>query len=180
MNNQGFVMNNNMNMLQMNQMYPMMMNNNISMDEQNTNRLKFLLGDIQQYLYFIMNDVNEIENILNNMKNSGLDKNPNYMMFKNQVNQIMNNFNNLNQNQKISLIFRYSSAKDDDQFKKMTIECDPNEFVKDVIKRFRELINDINTNMKFIFNAKDLNKELTIAEAGLTNNCNIFVIRAKI
>jgi hypothetical protein len=179
--NQGFGMNNNMY-----QMNPIMMNNNMSKEEQNTTRLKYLLGNIQQNLSFIMNDVNEIETILNNMKSSGLDNNPNFMMLQNQFNQIMNNMNsinnmnnmnNMNQNTKIDLIFRLSEAKDDDTLKEIIIHCDKNEFIKDVTQRYREVINDFNKNIKFIFNARNLNLELTVAESGLLNNSNIFVVR---
>ena len=179
--NQGFGMNNNMY-----QMNPMMMNNNMSMEEQNTTRLKYLLGNIQQNLTFIMNDVNEIETILNNMKKAGLDNNPNFMSLQNQFNQIMNNMNsinnmnNMNQNSQIDVIFRLSSAKDDEPLKKMVIHCDKNELVKDVIQRYREIINDLNSNLKFIFNARNLNLEKTVAESGLLNNSNIFVVPVKI
>ena len=62
------------------------------------NRLKYLLGNVQQNLFYIMNDINEIETILNSMKNEGLQNNQNFFSFRNQFNNMFNNFNNININ----------------------------------------------------------------------------------
>ena len=52
--NQDMNMNMNMNMCSMNPM-------NMNPEEQNINRLKFLLGNIQTNLYNVMNDINEVD-----------------------------------------------------------------------------------------------------------------------
>ena len=71
----------------------------------------------------------------------------------------------------ISVIFRYSSTN----MPPILIQCFPNEKVSDVIKKFRLKSGNYSKSLKFIFNAIKLNQVLTVAEAGLTNNCNIFV-----
>ena len=56
----------------------------------NLYRLKYLLGNIQQNLNFIMNDINEIGTILSSMKNEELDSNPNLFSFKANFNKYVN------------------------------------------------------------------------------------------
>ena len=185
MNNNMMNMNNNMmgmnnNMMYMNNMnpgmnmYPMMNNNmNFGMNnpsDPNLYRLKYLLGNIQQNLNFIMNDINEIGTILSSMKNEELDSNPNLFSFKANLNKYVNIFNNINQTNKISIIFRTGNSKP------TMLECEQNEIVENVIKRFREASNNRDENLKFIFNARNINQKLTVAEAGLTHNANIYVV----
>ena len=179
MNNYG--MNPGMNMFPMNPMNQMMNNNNMNIEDQNLFRLKYLLGNVQQNLLLIMNDINEIETILTSMKNEGLDNNPNFFNFRNQFNQMLsfnNNFNNnimMNENYKITVIFRKSGAPEKQP--PTMIECYTNEKVKDVIQRYKIKALDNNDRLKFIFNAKNLNPESTVAEIGLSNNSNIFVVK---
>ena len=60
----------------------------------------------------------------------------------------------------------------------ISIQCDLSEKVSDVILRFRIKSGLLNSyGEKFIYNAKNLNNNLTIEENGLTNNCMIFVIK---
>ena len=56
------------------------------------------------------------------------------------------------------------------------IQCQLNERVSDLIQRYRTKSGDRDPSKKFIFNAKNLNQSLTIEEAGITNNGNIFVV----
>ena len=48
--------------------------------------------------------------------------------------------------------------------------------ISDIIQKYREKSSNYDDNLKFIFNAKGLHNSLTAAEAGLTNNANIFVV----
>jgi hypothetical protein len=190
MNNMG-MNNNNNNLLNINRVHSthnmnMNMNNNnmFNMNTMNNNmnfgmnnpsdpnlyRLKYLLGNIQQNLNFIMNDINEIGTILSSMKNEELDSNPNLFSFKANLNKYVNFFNNINQTNKISIIFRTGNSKP------TMLECEQNEIVENVIKRFREASNNRDENLKFIFNARNINQKLTVAEAGLTHNANIYVV----
>ena len=56
------------------------------------------------------------------------------------------------------------------------IQCQLNERVSDLIQRYRTKSGDRDPSKKFIFNAKNLNQSLTIEQAGITNNGNIFVV----
>ena len=60
--------------------------------------------------------------------------------------------------------------------KKVEVQCTLNDKVEDVINKYRSKANDYNKNEKFIFNAKRLNLELSVSEAGLLNNSKIFVM----
>jgi len=55
----------------------------------------------------------------------------------------------------------------------------PNEFVSDLIERFRDFSGNKSKNIKFIFNCMPINQKLlqTCEELGLTNNANIFLVR---
>jgi hypothetical protein len=177
MNN--FGMNQGMNMYSMYPMNPMM-NNNMNSEDQNLFRLKFLLGNIQQYLYYIMNDINEVENILTNMKNEGSDNNPNFLMLRNQFNQMMNNFNNnnmMNMNTKFSIIFRRSGKNVSSSEPPIMLQVDSNEKMRDIIRRYKEKSNDFDDKNKYIFNARNINLDLSASEIGLSNNANIFVVK---
>ena len=169
-------MNPSMNMFPMNQM----MNNNMSKEDQNIFRLKYLLNNIQQNLYYVMNDINEIETILNNMRNEGLDNSPNFLLLNNQFNLMRNNFNNklmnmnMNLNKKIKVTFRKSGFGSPGI--SLEIECEKNEKIKDVIKRYREISGVKEENVKFIFNARSLKLESTLEEAGIYDKSTIFVV----
>ena len=58
----------------------------------------------------------------------------------------------------------------------LTIQCMPNEKVSELIERYRTKSGDRDPTKKFIYNAKKLNMDLTISDAGITNNANIFVV----
>ena len=170
-----------MNMFPMNPMMNnnMNMNNNMSTEDQNIFRLKYLLNNIQQNLYYVMNDINEIETILNNMRNEGLDNSPNFLLLNNQFNLMQNNFfnnnmMNMNLNKKIKVTFRKSGFGSSGI--SLEIECGKNEKVKDVIKRYREISGLKEENVKFIFNAKALKLESTLEEAGIRDKSIIFVV----
>ena len=77
--------------------------------------------------------------------------------------------------QGFSVIFRASGATGQAGAPIM-VQCMPNDKVSDVIEKYRNKANDRDDTKKFIFNAKNLNASLSVAEAGLTNNANIFVV----
>ena len=56
------------------------------------------------------------------------------------------------------------------------IPFDYDEKVSSLIAKLRNKCN-LTEYVKFIFNAKSLNESLTVAEAGLTNNSNVFVVK---
>ena len=78
----------------------------------------------------------------------------------------------------ICVIFRASGTAGP-QGAPIMIQCMPDDRVSDVINKYRIKANDNDTSKKFIFNAKNLNASLTLSEAGITNNANIFVVTTK-
>ena len=80
------------------------------------------------------------------------------MYFYNQ-NQIKVNFRNSSQ---------YSSA--------LEIQCNQEEKVSELIQKYRIKSGNYAQNIKFIYNAKNLNPDLTLAEAGVINGANVFVV----
>ena len=59
------------------------------------------------------------------------------------------------------------------------IQCMNDEKVSSLIERYRNKAGDYDKTKKFIFNAKDLKPLLSLAESGITNNANIFVVETK-
>ena len=49
----------------------------------------------------------------------------------------------------------------------------------DIIQKYKNLSKKKSDSEKFIFNAKALHPSLSVEEAGLTNNSNIFVVETK-
>ncbi len=91
-----------------------------------------------------------------------------------------NNFNNnmmnmnMNLNKKIKVTFRTSGFGLPSN--PLEIECEKNEKIKDVIKRYREISGVKEENVKFIFNARSLKLESTLEEAGIHDKSTIFVV----
>ena len=107
-------------------------------------------------------------------------------MMMEQMKNCMNNRNQANDNNKmiiqrnkncsecLTVIFRnYNSGSP------IQIQCLSTDRVEEIIKRYRCKSNDQDNSKKFIFNAKELNPDLTAAEAGLSNNANIFIVKIK-
>ena len=78
----------------------------------------------------------------------------------------------------ISVIFRASGATGQASAPIM-VQCMSDEKVSEVIEKYRNKSGDRDPTKKFIFNAKNLAPSLTVAEAGITNNANIFVVATK-
>jgi len=77
-----------------------------------------------------------------------------------------------------SVTFRHSGKGLDSH--PVTISFNPNEFVSDLIERFRNFSGNKSKNIIFIFNGISINQKLlqTCEELGLTNNAHIFVLRS--
>ena len=76
----------------------------------------------------------------------------------------------------INIIFRQSGVN---IYKNapIMVSANPEEKVSEIIKKYRMKSGDQDLTEKYIFNAKDLNQDLTVSEAGITNNANIFVAK---
>ena len=74
-----------------------------------------------------------------------------------------------------SIIFRKSGAVGQESNPVM-VQCMPDEKVSEIIEKYRRKSGDRDPTKKFIFNARPLYQTLTVAETGLSNNANIFVV----
>ena len=104
----------------------------------------------------------------------------NNMMLQRPCNINMNNkINNYNlNNDPITIIFRASTQKER-IFSQVMLQVSLDENIGDIIQKYRNMTNNYDTSFKFIFNAKNLDFSLTVAEVGLTQNANIFVVPTK-
>ena len=59
------------------------------------------------------------------------------------------------------------------------VQCVPTDKMETVIERYYTKSQDPDKTKKFIFNAKEVNKSLTVADLGINNNCTIFVVTTK-
>ena len=114
-----------------------------------------------------MNNMNQqaMQNMVNNQNNQTRDDNS-------TDNSSPNNVQGLN------VIFRASGAQANNQPPVM-VQCMPSDTIQDIIDKYRNKANDRDTTKKFIFNAKNLLPEMTVGEAGITQNANIFVVATK-
>jgi len=71
---------------------------------------------------------------------------------------------------KISVNFRKS------HFGNYVVQCDFNEKIEKVIERYRYYSSDFKESERFMFNAKVLNPNITVAEAGIYKDCTILVV----
>ena len=117
-----------------------------------------------------------------NMGNMGMMNaamNMNMMNNNNMAN--MNNMNNMNTDtgnqssngQFISVHFRAGANGENGS---IMIQCSLSDKVSDLIEKYRTKSLEDVSQKKFIFNAKNLNRDLTVAEAGLSDGANIFVV----
>ncbi len=79
-------------------------------------------------------------------------------------------------NNGIQIIFRKNSSPSSP----VRLLANLNDKIRDIIQRYRYKDNNNDPSLRFIFNAKEINPDLTVAEAGIRNNSNIFVVKTKI
>ena len=135
---------------QLNQKFEQL-NNNMN---NNMNQMQYMNVKMNQ----MQNQMNLGQNAMNNMMNQP-------MMMQNQM---IENQNKLNQNDQIYVIFRYNNGKGTEL---ISVQGGINDKVSSFIEKFRNIID---TN-RYIFNAKQLNKDLTAAESGIINGATIIV-----
>ena len=134
---------------------------NIKMNSIMTQNQQMMQFQIQQQIQAQQNMFNQMQNMQNNPLNNNLP-------------------NQIEESKKyITLIFRTGKKDKDGNPIDPMIQCTLDEKVSKIIERYRMKANDVETNKKFIFNAIALNHSLTVAEAGLSDNSNIFVMNTK-
>jgi len=158
------MMNQNMSMNQGNMMSNQMMNQNINM-----------MMNMNQGNMMNMNQENMMSQIMNNqmmMNNSIFNGNIDINSSQSKDNQIKANIGEF-----ITVIFRASGGGVLGKKHPFYIQAKLDEKVYELIERYRIKSQDNCMTKKFIFNAKNLDFSLTVIEAGLTNNANIFVVQ---
>ena len=125
--------------------------------------------------------MNEIKNLMNQdlyMMNM-MNMNMGLLNMNNNMNPMMNNMeNNMELNQQkpqniINIIFKKSTIEG---LKNCPIQCQFDEKISDIIKKYKIIYNDNEEHLKFIYNARILNPSLTVAEAGLIGNSSIAIV----
>ena len=171
----------------MNSMDNNMMNsmNNNMMNPMNNNMMNPIYNNMMNPMN--NNMMNPMDNNMmnpfdNNMMNPLMGKNMiNQMMEKMMINPININENNniINSNNKISIHFRF---KVNEKTEIITIKCSYKEKFMDVINKIKPKIkHKIKNfkNIKFIYNAKSVHPNLTLCEAGIIDNANIFIVTTR-
>ena len=74
-----------------------------------------------------------------------------------------------NQNSEINVIF-YNPEN------QIIINCSLKDKCSDIIQKYKNLAQVKSDTLKFIFNAQALYQNLTVEEAGMTHNANVFVV----
>ena len=129
-----------------------------------------------------MNDINNINNMI--MYNQYMINNQ-----MNLINQMNNNLcqaiygNNLNNNNNFNNFNNFNFANNDEINVKFKLLNHPtistmiklDEKVSSLITKYKQLLGESIDNKEFYFSNKKLNLDLTVAEHGLTNNCEIEV-----
>ena len=173
-------------------------NNEIVSLHNQVNNFTNMINQIYQQLNeinILKQEINTINNKINSLSiptNSLMLNNqfPTYFnqMDLNNINQMNNNndmgYNNFlsdmkSENGDLHVIFRPSGDLAKNKKPAIIITCFPSDRTGDVIQKYRVKANNFNTKIKFIYNTRNLNPSLTVAEAGLCNNCNIFVCYSK-
>ena len=184
-NNQGnpMMLNNSLNdnMNQMNQMNMNSMNNNMNMMNNQMN-MNPMMNNGMMNNQFNMNPMMNpmMMNNMNNMGNNMMDVAMNFNAMNNNMNMNAGNMGNNNQqasnNQNISVYFRAGLNGENGS---IMIQCSLDDKISDLIDRYKaKSLQDV-SQKKFIFNAKALNKDLKVAEAGLNDGANIFVVNTE-
>ena len=100
-------------------------------------------------------------------------------MMQAQMNNILNNKQNINENKfnqnYIYIIFKQQSEYGSNN--QLTIFFYPDDKISDIIEKFRNKANVHDDNRRFIYNAKELNPSLSLAEAGLLYGSVVYVVK---
>jgi hypothetical protein len=190
-NNQGNM--NQMNMNLANMMNQMNMNqgnmfNQMNMNQGNMNQMNMNFGNMMNQMNMNQGNMGNGQMDMNQMMNMFQGNNNQDMPLNQQANIMNNNLSNLNipqnndvqSNQNNGFInIKFRAGAGENENRAIEIQCTLDEKVSDLIQRYRNKTGDHDPTKKFIFNAKALNHDLTLAEAGLSNNAYIFVVATK-
>ena len=154
------------NMNQMNMNFPNMMNIQMNMNQGNMTNEQMSMNQMMNMIPGNNQNIpmNQAANILNNNL-SNINIPHNYSAQSKQDNGFIN--------------IKVRAEAGENNNKAIEIQCTLDEKVSDLVAKYRAKTGDHDPTKKFIFNAKALNHDLTLAEAGLSNNAYIFVVTTK-
>ena len=122
---------------------------------------------------------NENENDIQNLCNV-INYNQMMINYLNNVNQMNYQFiqemmgnNNNNNNNEITIKFESLNKI------VLSLQVKYDEKISSIIKKYKQLENDLSNNKEYYFENKKINMDLTAAEQGLKNNCIIKVVESK-
>ena len=118
----------------------------------------------------MLDEVNETNSFRN------FNQNMNIKMFCNRIENMNNIEKNENDEDQLSLIFRYNNEYNNP---KITILCSRNEKISKIIEKLEKKTGNSNSGKFFLYNGKNLKPNLTVYENGLINNSEIVVISMK-
>ena len=166
-------MNNNNNQMGMgmndNQMGMGMNNNPMGMGMNMGNQMGINMGNDMNMMNQNMMNI-QMPPMMNPMV---MNDKPMWMWHYNDLNNNQNLNDENNSSNKINIVFRRNDGNPP-----ILVMCDYTEKISEVIKRYciKAGIDKYHDNFKFVFNAKKINLDLTVAESGITNNSVILVI----
>ena len=180
--NQGMMSQNTMGMNNMNMnqgmMNPMGMMNQNTMGMNNMNMNQGMMNPAMMGMGMGMGMMNMPMNTMMNM-NQASQANAAMNQILNSQNQSQNQSSinpatsSSGSNGGITVLFRRNNSPGE---KPYAVQCMLTDRVSEIILKYRSKSNDKDPTKKFIFNAKALNATLTAAEAGLTDQANVFVV----
>ena len=154
------------------------LNKEIIQVKQELNNYKQENNQIKQNTNFIIDNFNEIMEKINSIKNGMIANNNNIYQnnipsfnlnnYNNQINNFNNsdNFNNYNPNNSNNF---YVLIREPGRTGIITLDnCFPTEKVSDLMEKYIKKINDNNINFYFLYNAKRLEENSTLAEAKIS------------
>ena len=155
----------NMNNMQMSGMGGM---NNMNMNNMNMNNMGMTgVGGMN-----MMNNMNMMNPNMG-MMNAAMNMNANMQNNLNDLNNMNAGNPQTTNSQFINVYFKAGAQGENGS---IMIQCSLNDKISDLIQKYKnKSLEDVSLK-KFIFNAKALVPSLTVAEAGLTEGANIFVV----
>ena len=159
--------------------------NKLTKLETENNALKMNYQNLFQNYQILSQDLNQIKSQMQLMQNNNINNNNiNFISNNNNMSNVFmgNNDNeqnihmsanqiNLDSNNTISILFKDQSGKP-----KTIRGCNLNTTVEQLMNKYREKINNPNFKFCLSFNAKFLNPNITLKEAGLSNLATLNVI----
>ena len=154
--------------------------NNIDKEISINNEIKNETEFLSSLLNIKRKELNQINNMFNNNfnpMNQSKNMNPlqqQQQMMMAQKEEKQKNLNNSGY-KRMTVIFERMEERGKDIY----VQCMPYEKVSSIIEQYRNKSGDLDPEDKFMFNAKALHQNLTVAEAGLVNNAKIFVVSGR-